>query len=129
VEVRNWDGTPKDFWLKSHPNYPTDEYPFNLDCYVSFKTRYNGRHQYVMFEVLSGSIAGDAYLAFGNDYGDTEKHSAVEGFKKIVSVSPGNENKDRLMMHWYSGATVTDKGFLVKVSVHDSYPGRQAREE
>ena len=82
-----------------------------------------------MFEVLSGSIAGDAYLAFGNDYGDTEKHSAVEGFKKIVSVSPGNENKDRLMMHWYSGATVTDKGFLVKISVHDSYPGRQAKEE
>ena len=73
VYVMEPDGTPKDFWIKSHPQYPDLDYPNNLDCYVSFRTRYRPVTQYLKFEVIRGSLSGDAYLAFGNDYGDLER--------------------------------------------------------
>ena len=73
VYVMEEDGSKKDFWLKSHPMYPDLDYPNNLNCYVSFKTRYKPHTQYLKFEVVSGSLSGDAYLAFGNDYGDLER--------------------------------------------------------
>ena len=71
--VMDVHSNPQDFWIRSHPMYPDMDYPNNLDCYVSFKTRYRPVTQYLKFEVISGSISGDAYLAFGDEYGDKEK--------------------------------------------------------
>jgi len=110
---------PQDFWIKSHPRYSDSEYPYNLDCYVSFKTRYKPVTQYLKFEVIQGSISGDAYLAFGDDYGDKEKYTLVDGFTKVIEVPTNKENRRRIMMHWYSGTTQTDKGFLAKLSVSE----------
>jgi len=74
VYLRALDGSAQDFWLKSHPQYPELDYPHNLNCYVSFRTRYSPNKQYLKFEVQAGAeVAGDAFLAFGNDYGDLEK--------------------------------------------------------
>ena len=73
VYVMDYDGSPKDFWLKSHPAYPDHDYANGFNCYASFKTRYKASTQVLKFEVVRGSLAGDAYLAFGNDYGDLER--------------------------------------------------------
>jgi len=117
VYVMEEDGTKNDFWLKSHPQYPSLDYPNNLNCYVSFKTRYKPHKQFLKFEVVSGSLSGDAYLAFGNDYGDLERYTAINGFVKTVEVKSNFENRRRIMMHWYSGTTKVDQGFLVRVYV------------
>ena len=72
VYVKTPQGTPITYWIKSHPMYPTYDYPLNLDCYASFRTVYSSTTQYLKFEVMEGSFSGDAYIAFGNDYGDLE---------------------------------------------------------
>ena len=54
--------------------YPTYNYPLNLNCYASFRTIYSSRKQELKFEVVEGRMAADAFIAFGNDYGDIEKY-------------------------------------------------------
>jgi len=117
VYVMDYDGSPKDFWLKSHPAYPDQDYANGFNCYASFKTRYKASTQVLKFEVVRGSLAGDAYLAFGNDYGDLERYSAIGGLTKTVEVRANFENRRRIMMHFYSGSSQTDTGFLAKISV------------
>ena len=73
VYLRDHSGNPETFWLKSHPAYPDQDYANGFDCYASFKTRYQPSTQTIKFEVIKGKLAGDAYLAFGNDYGDLER--------------------------------------------------------
>ena len=73
VYLRDHSGNPETFWLKSHPAYPEQDYANGFDCYASFKTRYQPSTQTIKFEVVRGTLAGDAYLAFGNDYGDLER--------------------------------------------------------
>ena len=72
VYLKTPQGTPITYWIKSHPMYLTYNYPLNLDCYASFRTVYSSTTQYLKFEVMEGSFSGDAYIAFGNDYGDLE---------------------------------------------------------
>ena len=85
----NPEGEKTDFFLKSHPQYPDLEYPNNLNCYVSFKTRYKPYTQYLNFEVITGSLSGDAYLAFGNDYGDLERCTYFHLILDIVMIFKG----------------------------------------
>jgi len=99
--------------------YPTYDYPLNLNCYASFRTRFSYSTQYLKFEVMEGSISGDAYIAFGNDYGDTEKHTSVSGVTKIVKVMSNKENRKRIMMHFNTGATAVGEGFLAKITVYE----------
>jgi len=117
VYVMDYDVSTPDFWLKSHPAYPDQDYSNGFNCYASFKTRYKASTQTLKFEVKKGSLAGDAYLAFGNDYGDLERYSAIDGLTKTVEVRPNFENRRRIMMHFFSGSTQTDTGFLAKISV------------
>jgi len=112
------EGNPQTFWLKSHPAYPDQEYANGFNCYASFKTRFKPQTQILKFEVVTGSLSGDAYLAFGNDYGDLERYTAIDaGFVKTLEVRTNFENRRRIMMHFYSGSVQTDQGFLAKITV------------
>ena len=62
--------TGTEFWVKSHPLYSTYDYPLGLDCHVSFRAKWRQFTQYITFEVVEGALGGDAFIAFGNDYGD-----------------------------------------------------------
>ena len=137
VYIKTPAGEPIEYWIKSHPMYPTYDYPLNLNCYASFRTRFSYSTQYLKFEVMEGSISGDAYIAFGNDYGDTEKyeahavsfysvliistyrHTSVSGVTKIVKVVSNKENRKRIMMHFNTGATAVGEGFLAKINVYE----------
>ena len=45
------------------------------------------------------------------------RYTAINGFVKTVEVKSNFENRRRIMMHWYSGTTKVDQGFLVRVYV------------
>jgi len=110
-------GTPIEYWIKSHAMYPIYDYPLNLDCFVSFKTVFKSSTQHITFEIVQGSISGDAFIAFGNDYGDTETYNIVDGVTKTIPVDPNKENRRRIMFHFNTGSTSVDSGFLAKISV------------
>jgi len=116
--VKTPEGTPIEYWIKSHPMYPTYDYPLNLDCYASFRTVYSPSTQYLKFEVVEGSFSGDAFIAFGNDYGDLETYTQVTGVTKIVEVVPNKENRRRIMMHFNTGTSAVGEGFLAKITVY-----------
>ena len=48
------------------------------------------------------------------------RHTLIDGFTKVVEVPTNKENRRRIMMHWYSGTTQTDTGFLAKLSVSET---------
>ena len=48
------------------------------------------------------------------------RHTLIDGFTKVIEVPTNKENRRRIMMHWYSGTTQTDKGFLAKLSVSET---------
>ena len=74
VYVRTPEGQALEYYIKSHPMYPTYNYPLNLNCYASFRTLHSYSKQELKFEVVEGRMSGDAFIAFGNDYGDIEKY-------------------------------------------------------
>jgi len=99
--------------------YPTYNYPLNLNCYASFRTIYSHGKQELKFEVVEGRMAADAFIAFGNDYGDTETHSDITGLTKTQEVPSNKENRRRIMMHFNTGTNTPDQGFLAKITVRD----------
>ena len=78
--VRTPEGQALEYYIKSHPMYPTYNYPLNLNCYASFRTIFSHGKQELKFEVVEGKMSEDAFIAFGNDYGDTETYLAFNIF-------------------------------------------------
>jgi len=106
-------------WIKSHVMYGQDDYPKGLDCFASFRVPAENFVQNLKFEIVKGSIAGDAYFAFGNDYGDQEKFTDVldSGITRQQTVQINMENRRRYNIHFHSGTQATSTGFLAKVTV------------
>ena len=73
VTIGQDDLQPSDYWIKSHPQYPSQGVSSKLDCYVSFIASKADVSQEIKFKVLKSTLSGDSYLAFGNDYGDLER--------------------------------------------------------
>ena len=45
------------------------------------------------------------------------RYTAIEGLQKTLQVKENFENRRRIMMHFYSGSSQTEEGFLAKITV------------
>ena len=61
------------YWIKTHPEYPNKGFRDEQHCFMSFMAAEAIGMQTLEFQVIQSTFKGDAYLAFGNDYGDLER--------------------------------------------------------
>jgi len=110
----------KVFWMKSHLRYGQFDYPPGLDCFAAFRAPAHTAAQMLRVEVVEGELVDDSYLAFANDFGDTEVFTDPldPALPRELEVQVGMEQRRRFVLHFHSGSAAA-RGFLVKFSVTD----------
>lgn len=103
----------KVLYIKSHPDYGSEKYPGDLDCWATLKAPARHYHQRLKIEVVEGQISGDSYFELGSERFTNIKNI---GISRAFNIMPGQEDKKIFTIHFHAGGS-QDTGFLIKFTV------------